>query len=402
MPPPRPISAVERARAELLEEPLPPRYFGSASVGTPSSAFGTWITPQYAANLRLQDEENLLKRDTTRTRLEENFQRRRLLPDETDTALAQNALNRAQYGSETRMLPHSEAAKIAGLRLQQAQAEATGRNLPFQEESQREGYMTQADQHRATREVLPYATQAELDEYRSADPYFARLAKLTNNDSEAAAAYESFSRAAPKTLTPQGRQQFAFDATTRLLRDREAVEAIDAADAVARTTANRDELLEDVLDPESGQYLGSRLKPGVDMKKVHAAVRQHRNAKRTMAMDKEARIKDAEDMRGLIGIYKNAVDSLDGQIKTLQSKSMDGKGNTEDQPQLAELQRQRAEYQQKLLAIAGHLDRWTVKPAAEQSKAAPAPTPAKPAAPPKKGKLFESYYGAALKAAQGG
>jgi hypothetical protein len=120
----------------------------------------------------------------------------------------------------------------------------------------------------------------------AADPVRDSLSKLTKNDPAVASVYESFLNEAAPRLGRERARKHAYESALGMVRSREAAAAIDELDATDGGTTRRDELLEEVTDPITGEYIGDRLKKDADPKKVAEILKTSRNAKRLTAAKK--------------------------------------------------------------------------------------------------------------------
>ncbi len=297
--PPRRYTALDRARQEALGE-APPAYYFPAVNGSGHSPFAPTISPQYAARQMLEREAIDAHRDDALTKAEDN------------------AFRRLTNESKRRSMPFTEAAEIAKAKLAATQAATDEANNPFTAEADKQQALTNIEQNQGLREDLPevreYAkTQRAhaLQQMQDQDPYFTRLSKiLPKNDVASAAAYESYLRNPPPGVQGERARQHAYESTLSLVRDSEAVDAIDTQDAMAKNSALRDELLEDVPDAETGQIIGTRIKKGANMTKVTAALRAARNAKRLDARENRERraISDYDHLR--LKLISGKIDDL--------------------------------------------------------------------------------------------
>jgi hypothetical protein len=301
-----------------------PYFFPPPGRGT--NAFGSYVSPQFAAQTALQMDAMDLERDEASIKMEEN------------------AMQRLTNQSKRRALPFLEAADIAKAKLAARQAELDEENSPFLAGERREQALTNIEQDQATRRQLPgteelgaMEREARIEELRSADPHEKELARLTKGNPAALAAYGSFLRSAPTQMAGDKAKRHAFNSALSYLRDQEAVAAIDALDATEKSTRLRDELLDDVSDSLTGEYLGSVVRKGVDPKKVAEAVKSARNVKRLDAYKE----KEIAQQHKAVDHLNDVVGDLARQITAFE-KSPAGLAGEEPPSEIQEARAERA------------------------------------------------------------
>jgi len=281
MAPPRRISSSARS---LFGEPEPPVYF--PPVGQGNGAFGSYVSPQYAATSRIQDDELDNARDDSLTRK------------------ADNLLQRASAASEYTLLPYSTAAKRARLDFEPEQIDSQRRLMPSMEARRiaDDQYNTELD--KAQLEDLPDMVDdrraerdARVEAIQNRDPYVERLQRdHAANKEQAMATFQQFQGIAPKELRGAKRSEWAEQQTRGILKQREAVDAANFLSNELDATTGKPlspeamGLIETVVDSE-GLPIGHRIKKGSDPQKVSEMILSYRRHQGDKAV-REKRLKE--------------------------------------------------------------------------------------------------------------
>lgn len=307
MPPPYRRNPVAEARADFFGEERPRVFF--PPVGQAGS-FRPYYDPMQRANLALETDEFLGKRDDLATRKDENLTRR------------------LELGSRRRTLPFMEQADIAQQRVAAQKAESDMRLNPFiEQERKAESQLGKAEAEAALADIPAAADYrsarrtAEIDELQSADPYAKRFRKPEDLD-----AYERLKETADPSLTGIKRQQWAQQQALRIAGDRDSVNLLNEAAYLGDKEA---EGLVDVVTDSVGNVIGQRIKEGADPKKVAGIVMRQQRAQ-----------KDATEKRKAVeaqqSVLNTAISNLTRRINSYEHAYISvGKDLPTDPPEIA-------------------------------------------------------------------
>ena len=286
-----PASSIQRAKASLLGEPPPSRFFQpTVPVGSSPSAFGGAISPGYAA------------------RLNQDVAQYRSQMDDIQTRLAQNELNRAQAGSAGRILPFSEAAAIAQAKLNADQYAASQGLLPQQTEAARGQLQLGTERSRMELEDLPGEFQAKQQQrinqaqYAEANADAAYMRRL-GEDPDVMAVYQAYSEPGIPGIGPMTREGARRRAMTEALSVAQSKPFIEAVDfATQGKPGLREKFIIPVLDPSTGIQIGERINPQADRNALASYMNQNRQARVKLSEQKEQRIASSQDRAAKISV----------------------------------------------------------------------------------------------------
>jgi hypothetical protein len=286
-----PASSIQRAKASLLGEPPPSRFFQpTVPVGSSPSAFGGAISPGYAA------------------RLNQDVAQYRSQMDDIQTRLAQNELNRAQAGSAGRILPFSEAAAIAQAKLNADQYAASQGLLPQQTEAARGQLQLGTERSRMELEDLPGEFQAKQQQrmnqaqYAESSADAAYLRRL-GDDPDAIAVYSAYSEPGVSgfgVLNREGERRRAAGEAIKVIQSRPLIEAIDFA--AQGKPGFREQFVEPILDPITKLPIGERIKDTADRNLLAQFNNRYKQSRTKLSEEKEKRIASSQDRAAKISV----------------------------------------------------------------------------------------------------
>lgn len=327
MPPPK-VSPIAASRAALFDEPPPSRYFPTTPIGRGKNAFGAYVPSAYAAESQAAQDKFFQEQDDAKRRSLENQYRTQ------------------EIQSLSKRLPFSTAAAIASARLQEQQAQSNMEVLPFAQEQEIQQSLTGAQRSSIEREQLPQAAelekakmQSDLQRLQSENPYLSKFEKMTDNPRHIAA-YENFLSQAPADMPERDKQRYAYLNSLQLAQDEEAIRAIEEM-----RPGTRELNVDDIYDPTTGAYLGSRLKPTVKRSEVAQVLKEYRGKKEQFAADKESRVAEAQ-----------ARSERGQSIRTLISETnreLSDAIKEDNKERIATLREELAGYKEELKGIAG-------------------------------------------------
>jgi hypothetical protein len=296
-----PPNNIQKARASLYGEPAPSSYFQSTiPVGAARNAFGGSISPQYAAELKMDTAKYRSEYDDIQTRMAQNEMERaraasagRILPFSEAAAIAQAQLNAEQYGASRGLVPLQTQSSASALKLEGAQAEASMADLPARME---------AEQQQRIRDQQRYESGVDSN-------FMARL----GDNPAAMSVFQAYQDGGPQSamLTPEGRRKQAM---MNALSVSQSAPYIEALDWMSQSKPGiREQFVEQIADPATGLPIAERLKQNLtpaQRAQMASAFSQYKSQRTRFAEEKEQRIaksqQDAEKLRAFYRFYEDA------------------------------------------------------------------------------------------------